>query len=200
MKSNNIKMTVYERVNFVGGGQKKLGFSSFQVPIWRPKNWKVKKKKPLNSKPYIPLSHLTLGAKNTWGKKPVIAREPLCLARLEQESIFYEWNKKLLFIFVGSTGQVYFHTRMNAQTNRLLIVTYPIVQTMMQRAMDDRREEKRRECMMLVQLKRELNNAQNEASLFVLFPLFFLPFSLFNFLKRNLVRTSFCFRGWKDKP
>jgi hypothetical protein len=33
MKSNNIKMTAYERVNFVGGGQKKLGFSSFQVPI-----------------------------------------------------------------------------------------------------------------------------------------------------------------------
>jgi hypothetical protein len=46
---------------------------------------------------------------------------------------------------------------------------------MMQRAMDGRREEKRRECMMLVQLKRELNNAQNEASLFVLLP-FFFPF------------------------
>jgi hypothetical protein len=78
---------------------------------------------------------------------------------------------------------------MNAQTNRLLKVTYPIVQTMMQRAMDGRREEKRRECMMLVQLKRELNNAQNEASLFVLFPFFFLFF--FFKLKKNLVRTSF---------
>jgi hypothetical protein len=53
---------------------------------------------------------------------------------------------------------------------------------MMQRAMDGRREEKRRECMMLVQLKSELNNAQNEASLFVLFPFFFLfpfPFLIF---------------------
>jgi hypothetical protein len=64
---------------------------------------------------------------------------------LEQESIFYEWNKKLLFTFVGSTGQVYLHTRMNAQTNRLLRATYPIVQTMMQRAMESRREVKRRE-------------------------------------------------------
>jgi hypothetical protein len=101
---------------------------------------------------------------------------------LEQESIFYEWNKKLLFIFVGSTGQVYFHTRMNAQTNRLLRATYPIVCSdydAKNHEWQKRRVEKRRECMMLVQLKRELNNAQNEASLFVLFPFsFFLFFSL----------------------
>jgi hypothetical protein len=59
---------------------------------------------------------------------------------------------------------------------------------MMQRAMDGRREEKRRECMMLVQLKRELNNAQNEASLFVLFP-FFLKKNSLNFFFLE-VRTS----------
>ncbi len=81
MKSKNKKNDAYERVNLVGGWQKKLGFSSFQVPIWRLKNWKGKakeKKRTLNPKPYIPLSHISLGAKNTWGKKPVIAREPLC--------------------------------------------------------------------------------------------------------------------------
>lgn len=69
---------------------------------------------------------------------------------------------------------------MNAQTNRLLRATYPIVCSDYDakgHGWQKRRVEKRRECMMLVQLKRELNNAQKDASLFVLLP-FFLFFPL----------------------
>jgi hypothetical protein len=174
-------MTAYERVNLVGERQKEVRFFIISSTYLKAKELererKRKKKRTLN--PTF-LYHTSLWGQRTLEERNLSLPGNHCVW-LEQESIFYEWNKKLLFIFVGSTGQVYFHTQMNAQTNRLLRATYPIVQTMMQRAVDVRREVKRRECMMLVQLKRELNNAQNEASLFVLFPHFFFPFLSLNF-------------------